>query len=107
MTLYHATPTVRALAIMLRGFHDGRDGTDLLSGRAIYFEVEPRRIGGCSGIVLNIDDSRPLRRYAVSLSPESRAGSRGYFYLMPADVANCYLPRMIGDIASGDRFPNG
>jgi hypothetical protein len=107
MTLYHATPTVRALAIMLRGFHDGRDGTDLRLGRAIYFEVEPKRIGGRSGIVLNIDDSRPLRRYAVSLSPESRVGSRGYFYLLPADVANCYVPCMIGDVASGNRLSNG
>jgi hypothetical protein len=107
MTLYHATPTVRALAIMLRGFHDGRDGGGGLPfRRGIYFEVEPKRIAGRSGIVLDVGDAQPLGRFAVSLLHDGRAGSRGYFYLLPADVANCYVPRMVGDVVLRDRFAN-
>jgi hypothetical protein len=106
MKLYHATPIVRALAIMLRGFHNGRDGEPPTFRRGIYFEVEPKRTDGRSGIVLNVEDAVPLRRFAVSFWPMSRAGSRAYFYLLPADVANCYELRMVGDVAPSKRFTN-
>jgi hypothetical protein len=107
MTLYHPTPaTARALAIMLWGFHDGRDGATMPFRRGIYFEVEPKQTTGYHGIVLDVEDERPLQRFAVSLFPANRVGSRGYFYLLPADVANCYEPRMIGDVASRDQFAN-
>ncbi len=106
MTLYHAAPVVRALAIMLRGFHDGRDGVSVPLRHGIYFEVEPERADGASGIVLDVDDAESLRRFAVSLWPERRDGMRGYFYLLPADVANCYAPGMVGDVAAIGRYAN-
>jgi hypothetical protein len=106
MTLFHATSAVRALAIMLRGFHDDRDGAVMPFRRGIYFEVEPKQTTGHRGIVLDVEDARPLQRFAVSLWPASRVGSRGYFYLLPADVANCYVPRMVGDVASRNQFAN-
>jgi hypothetical protein len=104
MTLYHAAPVVRALAIMLRGFHDRRDGASAPLRHGIYFEVEPERAEGACGIVLEVEDADLLRRFAVSLWPERRGGPRGYFYLLPADVANCYAARMVGDVTTMDRF---
>jgi hypothetical protein len=106
MTLYHAAPVVRALTIMLRGFHDRRDGASAPLRHGIYFEVEPERSDGAFGVVLEVDDLDSLRRFAVSLWPERREGSRGYFYLLPADVANCYAPRMIGGVTAIDWFAN-
>jgi hypothetical protein len=106
VTLYHAAPLVRALSIMLSGFHDRRDGASAPLRHGIYFEVEPERFDGAFGILLEVDDAEILRRFAVSLWPERREGSRGYFYLLPADVANCYAPRMVGDVMGIDRFAN-
>jgi hypothetical protein len=106
MTLYHAAPVVRSLAIMLRGFHDGRDGASAPLRHGIYFEVEPERPDGASGVVLEVDDAESLRRYAVSLWPQRRERPRGYFYLLPADVANCYAPRMVGEVTESDRLAN-
>ena len=107
MTLYHAAPLVRALEIMLRGFRDSRDAASFPFRHGIYFEIRPRRAPGAPGIVLEVDDADALRSFAVSLWPERRRRGRGYFYLLPADVANCYAPRMVGDVASIDRFING
>ncbi|MDB5094710.1 MAG: hypothetical protein JWO85_2811 [Candidatus Eremiobacteraeota bacterium] len=106
MTLYHAAPVVRALAIMLQGFHDGRDGASAPLRHGIYFEVEPERPEGALGIVLEVEDAESLRRFAVSLWPQRREGSHGYFYLLPADVANCYAPRMVGEVTASDRLAN-
>lgn len=106
MTLYHAAPVVRALTIMLRGFHDRRDGASAPLRHGIYFEVEPERADGAAGIVLEVEDAEYLRRFAVSLWPQRRDGPRGYFYLLPADVANCYAPRMIGEVTATDRLAN-
>jgi len=47
-----------------------------------------------------------LARFAVSLWPQRRERPRGYFYLLPADVANCYAPRMVGEVTEIDRLAN-
>jgi hypothetical protein len=106
MILYHAAPVVRSLTIMLRGFHDRRDGASAPLRHGIYFEVEPERADGASGIVLEVEDAEFLRRFAISLWPQRREGPRGYFYLLPADVANCYAPRMVGEVTASDRLAN-
>jgi hypothetical protein len=104
VTLYHAAPVVRALAIMLRGFHDRRDGARSPYGQGIAFRPERRRANEAPGVLLEVDDLEPLRRYAVSLWPHRRtAGHRNYFYVLPADVANCYAPRMVGAVAAVTR----
>jgi hypothetical protein len=103
--LYHAAPVVRALAIMLRGFHDRRDAKGHPSGFGIPFVAGSAPPDRANGIILRVDDTEPLRPYATALWRDLGTdviGSHGY--VLPADVANCYLPRMIGDVGVGDRL---
>jgi hypothetical protein len=103
MILYHAAPTVRALAIMLRGFHDRRDADVNPFGYGISFLVDAERPEGASGVVLSIDDAEALRPFAATLWRTRGSSVIGsYGYLLPADVANCYLARMVGEVGAAD-----
>jgi hypothetical protein len=98
--LYHAAPAARAIAIMLRGFHDGRDAAAAFA-HGIVFEADPTRSDDTFGVALTVDDHEAIRRFAVSLWPGRRSRSgRNFCYVLPADVANCYAPRMIGDVST-------
>lgn len=108
MILYHAAPATRALAIMLCGFHDKRDANPNPFGYGISFLAEAERPEGASGIVLSVDDVEVLRPFAATLWRTRGSSVIGsYGYLLPADVANCYSARMVGEVGSAaDPLPD-
>jgi hypothetical protein len=88
---------------MLRGFHDRRDAQVHPSGEGIAFVAGLLPPDDGNGIVLRVDDVDALRPFATTVwhtRGTTVIGSRGY--ILPADVANCYLPRMVGDVGAGD-----
>ena len=102
LVLYHAAPVSRALAIMLRGFDDRRDAA-ARTAYGIWFQSDPVRADERFAVALSVRDRDAVRRYAVALAPEQRdALARGDFYVLPADVANCFAARMIGSVNAGD-----